>query len=1404
MGNSGTKPEDVFISGDKLPSWDVCIAAIEKDPSILQCRDDSGRTPLHRALEDKNVPDEVVSLILKHDERSSFQRDNDGFSPLHSALSHRRVSSAAGPFRTVYDINPDNSMLKSNAGQLPLHLALSNRAETEVIRKLVETHPEGASEAFSNTFPIHIAIVAKCPQETIEILVEHFPIGVEKKGGGGFLPIHHAVMIKPPLDYIKFLVKLHPDSLWDRTSEGKMPLHYALEKQASDEVIAFLVDSCPNAVATIEPGGNYPLHIALEKHYSFETVSLLVDIFPRGAAIVDANDVHPLRRALKDRFQDDVILCLLQASPEACRDVDEYERYAVHYAASRNYSDVVVNELVRLFPSAVRMCDRNGQLPLHIALVHQDNYDVIQHLVQFYPEGTLVTDDKGYLPLHYGIENKYETDVIAVLVTAGRAAAQYLCKGRLALHMCIEFKLCFSTVELVLDAYPGAIAQKAQTEAHDAAHYLIMPLHLAIERQLGEKTIMLLLRAFDDAGVGACGESTDRHGLFPIHYAVKYHSPLPIIRRLLKMFPGIAAMSHAPTGGRLLLHYAADVNAPAFAVAEILRLTMPFRSRDGQPYPNHFYTWTYVLSETQDRYHEAVDVVLRDYKYEYVRLLNNFPDAQGRKAIDIATPHCKAEILRRLYYFGRYELRQEEYVYCSASSLVRLALDHKASLATSTSVGVPGTEPPKLVALKFMKFEHEFNRELSTRSNVAFDERHVIGFLRCHDGDADTEYKKETELQGYTEYPYLIVLEAAQCNLEDVMRKEYIACKDWHRIREYTRVLVQALRHVHDKGFIHGDIKPSNVLRLAGDLTKDNKYHHQFALRLCDLGGSVSHICGYSSGIKCSPAYVPPEMVYQVPMTQKQEFRGMLACVRRAPNNIDVLNNRAMEDARPGDSDALTHMQREQIYSTAYAQVLAHTAQDMWSLGVLLYELCSGTHLFIKSDEDAIDGRSLCMLCEWSDELKTEKLSKIPDLYARNMIYQLLSKDPVRRPTCEKVLQLPFLTQTLPPRVPQQPPVHDVLICCRSDVEMDCRYADTLSVMLADRGLRVHMEKLAPGIQEQAVVDYLCDNLALCHAFMPVVSHESVRSDSRSEYNWEKVTEDSSVDPLLFACRLAMELYHLHMVEHVFPVCIGERVTPEAPETLMSAGGELEPELALEAIAENPDAEDEWFHGEYFAAYRHSVIGKFGGSHPNAPDVIMAELEETLKFQLDRLKLGIPKYHEGQEAVEITRSAITDFEDYIVVGVGQECIAGIAEQVHLVLCPPVEEEVDPALGRFSPTMGKGTASPTASGPTSAAPMLQVPASPPGQGQGPGSPSAVPPTAPAVDINVMSDSERTAFVNKLTTEITSRLAEIDVLRGELDSANALVRTKTEEAITLRMECNLPMPFIDQRSPQKHWK
>lgn len=1162
MGNSGIKPKELFRSGAPLPEWNQCMSAVVADNSIVNCVDVKGRTPLHRAVIDK-APDSIVSLLLKYGIENCSKKDKEGYLPLHYVLCTWNLKAENKTFRIILDAYMEGLTCKTKLGVLPIHICVQHRGDISIVKEMLDYFPDAAGEMTKNTLPLHMAIDAKCSFDVLKALIDAYPDAVYRKASNGYLPLHHLVKTKPSLEIVDYFVKLYPDAVNDKTLEGKLPLHYALEKQAPDDVVLYIAGCNLDTVSVVAFGGNYPFHIALDMHYSYDVISFLLSEYPKAAFTLDSSDVMPLRKCIKERFPNDVILMLLEANPDAVGEIDEYERYAIHYAASRNYSDEVMGELIRIFPSSIRLCDKNGQLPLHIALVHEDNFAVIKNLITYYPEGTLVADDKGYLPIHYAIENQYGTDIIVWLLDAGPTATEFLCKGRLALHMAIEFKHCFNTIEAVLNAYTDAISKCC--ESADEKLNKILPLHLAIERQLGEDIQFLLLEAYHDDGSGGVAISTDRHGLFPIHYAVKYHSTLPIVTKLLNMFPEIVEMRYNYTNNKLLIHYAADVGAPYYAIAEILIRTMPFSYINGAPNHKHFYTWTYVVSQTGDRYYEAVDVVLRNYKYEYIKRLSDAPDEEGRKAVDIATPRCKNEILSRLYYFDRYELQQELYVHRSIGCMVRLALDHKAGLSTATTVGMPNRSKPALVALKFMKFQHEFSRELSVRSEVQFDDQYVIGFIRCHDGDADSEYRLETIRKGVSEYPYCIVMVAGQRSLEDILRHEYLAGKEWDRIREYSYHVVKCVHHMHAKGFLHGDLKPMNILRLPGELTAHNEYYHRYSMRLCDMGGAMSFRGGLTTGIKVSSAYIPPEMVYAVPYTQRNKFDGATACVRLAPNSINLMNQQALIEMKD------PYVVVKHFFSTAYSLVIAASSQDMWSLGVILYEMFSGTHLFIKSDEDSIDEKSLNMLAEWSDQLKNEKMAKISDLYARNLVYQLLYKDPEQRPSADKLLEHPFLTQIPCARVPQEPPSFDVYICCRSDIELDCQYADYMASILIDNfNLRVHVEKHDRVISDTKFVDAFCNVLAQSRIFIPIFSNEAVRNPSIPEYNWEKLSAISPVDYLLLSCRLAMELYYMQMVEFVFPVLVGDHAEPEVV-------------CEYEDI-QNTDSET--FHTEYFAAYR--------------------------------------------------------------------------------------------------------------------------------------------------------------------------------------------------------------------------
>lgn len=74
---------------------------------------------------------------------------------------------------------------------------------------------------------------------------------------------------------------------------------------------------------------------------------------------------------------------------------------------------------------------------------------------------------------------------------------------------------------------------------------------------------------------------------------------------------------------------------------------------------------------------------------------------------------------------------------------------------------------------------------------------------------------------------------------------------------------------------------------------------------------------------------------------------------------------------------------------------------DMWSLGCIVYEMMSLKHAF-----DAADMTSLVMKIMRGEHLP------VPQQFSaelKDLVRQLLSKNPKLRPSCEQILKMPFL-----------------------------------------------------------------------------------------------------------------------------------------------------------------------------------------------------------------------------------------------------------------------------------------------------------------------------------------------------------------------------------------------------------
>ena len=90
----------------------------------------------------------------------------------------------------------------------------------------------------------------------------------------------------------------------------------------------------------------------------------------------------------------------------------------------------------------------------------------------------------------------------------------------------------------------------------------------------------------------------------------------------------------------------------------------------------------------------------------------------------------------------------------------------------------PACEAP-LVALKFMRYKEQFERELASREENGLEGAYVIDTACSFDGDEDGDFVRECAKKGLAGYHYCVVMPRADRNLLDAILHEHFAGYDW-------------------------------------------------------------------------------------------------------------------------------------------------------------------------------------------------------------------------------------------------------------------------------------------------------------------------------------------------------------------------------------------------------------------------------------------------------------------------------------------------------------------------------------------------------------------------------------------------------------------------------------------------
>ena len=562
-------------------------------------------------------------------------------------------------------------------------------------------------------------------------------------------------------------------------------------------------------------------------------------------------------------------------------------------------------------------------------------------------------------------------------------------------------------------------------------------------------------------------------------------------------------------------------------------------------------------------------------------------DADGRAAVDVASKPMKLIMQSVLLWHGRYRITESRPDHMSATCFVFKAVDeHTIDKETGQ---------PIKVALKLMRLKDQFQREVSTR-NKEFNQEYVMHILQTHpvvssstfeswpDEVVDVEADATGQLtKSNAEKFYLLVMPLADRNLFVALKQERWAGKNMEEVRHVFVQLVHCVEHMHEKGVLHADLKTLNIVRTAGQW------------KLIDLDAAC--VIGKEPvGHKSSSAYVPPEAVY---IDEKSDS----ACVR------------SVVAVTKGEAN--------------YELLTAHPSFDVWSLGCILYQMCTADVKPVLQggqDDNLVGVRkgvdNLFALAEWSPELKADKLADVPDKLARNLLSQMLHKDPLQRPSLARVLAHSFVSGRKVARLVGEKPKYDVFLSYR--VASDAQHVEKLYNLLTAQGFKVYWDKLClePGVDwEQG----FCEGLVSSRAFVPLLSRDAINHPDKDWQNFSKLTADSKCDNVFLEHRLAVELQGLGLIEKMFPVFIGN----------------------LDATT------SEYSH--YFGS----------GCHPSLPDTSIKSVEEKLRHHMESQALGTPL--EPNRTVKSVVDAITACQGAFIVGPADTTFAVAAASIAKML-----------------------------------------------------------------------------------------------------------------------------------------
>ena len=318
------------------------------------------------------------------------------------------------------------------------------------------------------------------------------------------------------------------------------------------------------------------------------------------------------------------------------------------------------------------------------------------------------------------------------------------------------------------------------------------------------------------------------------------------------------------------------------------------------------------------------------------------------------------------------------------------------------------------------------------------------------------------------DYVHGLVMPAADRSLEAIFRSER---PDIEEIRSKMKQVATALGHLHTaisvdgnpdccrERVMHGDIKMLNVVRTCDRMCLIDM---DAASAFDDINSSHRNY----AGAKFSSAVLPPEMFY-ILKNDDEERMYLDYCkdwaVRtgnsKNPEFIIKLNPIKYQSGSETSSIVVRTFYEHVDKPLPYELVRASGKIDVWSFGVMIYQLCSGVSLFASNrDDDIRDGRVMHLVANLTDMAVADLIDgNIVDRPAAALLKRVLRVNPDDRPDIagfHSILEDPFFNAN---RSTRDPHLADMLNKQNQMLEV-MRAVDERTKLINDRTIKIeHM-----------------------------------------------------------------------------------------------------------------------------------------------------------------------------------------------------------------------------------------------------------------------------------------------------------------------------------------------------------